>query len=38
MAALSARYGEHLAPLVFGTLNERWNPYALVVGAQPRFI
>jgi putative ABC transport system permease protein len=36
--ALAARYGEHLAPLVFGTLNERWNPYALVVGAQPRFI
>lgn len=38
MNALSARYGEHLAPLVFGTLNERWNPYALVVGAEPRFI
>ena len=38
MDALAATYGEHVAPLVFGTLNESWNPYALIVGADARFV
>jgi len=35
--ALAAEFGEALAPLVIGTLNEKWNPYALVMGVEPAF-
>lgn len=38
MAALQARYGDALAPMVIGTANERWNAYALVIGAGPDFV
>ena len=38
MDILAATYGEHVAPLLFGTLNEAWNPYALIVGADARFV
>lgn len=33
MQALQQQYGESLTPLVVGTLNERWNAYAMVIGA-----
>lgn len=35
--ALVADHGAALAPLVIGTLNERWNAYALVMGVEPAF-
>jgi putative ABC transport system permease protein len=35
--ALQAEFGQALAPLVIGTLNEKWNPYALVMGVEPAF-
>ncbi|MBI5256739.1 MAG: ABC transporter permease [Burkholderiales bacterium] len=38
MDQLVAEYGDDLAPLLMGTLNEPWNPYALVVGADARFV
>ena len=38
MAALQARYGGALSPLVIGTLNEKWNAYALVLGVTPEFL
>jgi putative ABC transport system permease protein len=38
MDELVAEFGDDLAPLLMGTLNEPWNPYALVVGAQARFV
>lgn len=38
MAALQADHGDDLAPLVIGTLHEAWNPYALLVGAEPGFL
>ncbi|GAB3360382.1 MULTISPECIES: ABC transporter permease [Giesbergeria] len=37
MAALSARFGSALTPMVLGSLNEKWNAYALVVGAGADF-
>ena len=37
MQALTADFGEALAPLVIGTLNEKWNAYALVMGVEPAF-
>lgn len=37
MSALRQDYGSRLAPLVLGTLNETWSPYALVIGAEPAF-
>jgi putative ABC transport system permease protein len=38
MAHLQARYGAALTPLVIGTRNEHWSPYALVVGVTPEFL
>lgn len=38
MADLQARYGAALSPLVIGTLNEKWNAYALVLGVTPEFL
>lgn len=38
MAELQARYGSALSPLVIGTLNEKWNAYALVLGVTPEFL
>ncbi|WP_395702219.1 ABC transporter permease [Aquabacterium sp.] len=38
MDQLVAEFGEDLSPLLMGTLNEAWNPYALIVGAQGRFV
>lgn len=38
MDQLVAEFGEDLAPLLMGTLNEPWNPYALVVGAGATFV
>lgn len=38
MDALVAEFGSDLTPLVIGTLNEAWNPYALLVGAEQRFV
>lgn len=38
MAVLQSRYGSALAPLVLGTRNEAWNPYALVIGVTPEFL
>lgn len=37
MQALVADFGPAVAPLVVGTLNETWNPYALVMGVEPAF-
>jgi putative ABC transport system permease protein len=37
MRALEADFGPALAPLVIGTLNEKWNAYALVMGVEPAF-
>lgn len=37
MHALVADFGAAVAPLVIGTLNEKWNAYALVMGAEPAF-
>jgi len=38
MDQLVSEFGDDLSPLLMGTLNEPWNPYALVVGAQARFV
>ena len=37
MQTLVDEYGEALAPMVIGTLNESWSPYALVMGVEPGF-
>jgi putative ABC transport system permease protein len=37
MQALVGDYGDAVAPMVVGTLNEKWNPYALVMGVEPAF-
>ncbi|MDP1902317.1 MAG: ABC transporter permease [Rubrivivax sp.] len=37
MRSLTDEYGPALAPMVIGTLNEKWNPYALVMGVEPAF-
>lgn len=37
MQALVSDYGDAVAPMVVGTLNEHWNPYALVLGVEPEF-
>ena len=37
MRALQDRYGASLTPMAIGTLNERWNAYALVIGVPPEF-
>ena len=38
MEALRAAYGDAVSALVVGSLRESWNPYALVIGAEPAFI
>lgn len=38
MAALVADYGDAVTPLTVGTLNEGWNPYALVIGVDAAFV
>jgi len=37
MQALVKDFGSAVAPMVIGTLNEKWNPYALVMGVEPAF-
>jgi putative ABC transport system permease protein len=37
MRALVRDFGAAVAPMVIGTLNERWSPYALVMGVEPAF-
>jgi putative ABC transport system permease protein len=37
MRALQERHGAALTPMAIGSLNERWNAYALVIGAPPEF-
>lgn len=37
MRLLQAEHGAALAPMTVGTLNEKWNPYALVIGVEPAF-
>ena len=37
MRSLENRFGSVLSPIVLGTLNEKWNAYALVIGAAPDF-
>jgi putative ABC transport system permease protein len=37
MQALRDEFGDAVEPLVMGTLNEAWNPYALVIGVEPAF-
>jgi len=37
MQALQRRFGDTVSPFVIGTLNERWNSYALVIGAPREF-
>lgn len=38
MDGLRAAYGDTVSALVVGSLRESWNPYALVIGAEPAFI
>jgi putative ABC transport system permease protein len=38
MAQLREAFGDGIAPLLVGSMNESWNPYALVIGAEPAFI
>lgn len=38
MARLQERLGPGVMPLVIGTLKERWNPYALIIGAPDAFV
>ena len=38
MAQLREAFGDAVTPLVVGSMNEAWNPYALVTGAEPAFI
>ncbi len=37
MQALVLDHGDAVAPMVIGSLNEPWNPYALVLGVEPAF-
>jgi putative ABC transport system permease protein len=37
MTALQTDFGKDLSPMVIGTLNEKWSPYALVMGVEPEF-
>lgn len=37
MRALQSQAGTELVPMVMGTRNEQWNPYALVIGASTGF-
>jgi putative ABC transport system permease protein len=37
MQALLRDFGSAVSPLVIGTLNEKWNAYALVMGVEPEF-
>jgi putative ABC transport system permease protein len=37
MQALADEFGSALTPMVLGTLNEKWNPYAMVIGVEPEF-
>lgn len=37
MQALERRHGAALTPMAIGSLNERWNAYALVIGVTPDF-
>ncbi|MFM1991975.1 MAG: Macrolide export ATP-binding/permease protein MacB [Pseudomonadota bacterium] len=37
MRELELRHGAALTPMAIGSLNERWNAYALVVGVPPSF-
>jgi putative ABC transport system permease protein len=37
MQALAQEFGAAVAPMVIGTLNEKWNPYAMVLGVEPAF-
>ena len=37
MQALVQDFGSAVAPMVIGTLNEKWSPYALVMGVEPAF-
>lgn len=37
MQDLVRDFGAAVAPMVIGTLNEKWNPYALVMGVEPAF-
>ena len=38
MDRLVAEFGDDPSPMLIGTLNDPWNPYALLVGADPRFV
>ena len=38
MAQLQSRFGSALIPMVIGSMKERWNAYALIVGAPDEFI
>lgn len=38
MQDLQLRYGPSLSPMVMGTLNEKWNSYALVIGVTQDFL
>ena len=33
MNALDKRFGHQVTPLVMGSLNEKWNAYAMIIGA-----
>jgi putative ABC transport system permease protein len=37
MQSLRQHFGTRLTPIVVGTLNEKWNAYAMVVGVEPGF-
>jgi len=37
MQALVDDFGSAVSPMVIGTLNEKWNSYALVMGVEPAF-
>ncbi len=37
MRVLQSRAGSELVPMVLGTRNEKWNPYALLIGAAGGF-
>lgn len=37
MAELRSRYGAAVSPMAIGTVNERWNAYALVIGVPAEF-
>ena len=37
MAALTTQFGQALTPVVVGSLNEKWNPYAMVIGVDSNF-